>query len=111
MPPSLLSALYITMARKKAAALQPESQGLNKEGEPLHDPAAIDLTAADADKDADGGEETKTAEEEPADGDHDLSDDDSGRLPFNPSNKKKAKHAKETTPSDHDSSSKKDADA
>ena len=64
------------MARKKAAALQrvhnlarmgvsPASQGLNEEGEPLPDPVAIDLPAADADKDADGGEETKTAEEEP----------------------------------------------
>ena len=91
--------------------LSPESQGLNKEGEPLPGPAAIDLPAADADKDADGGEETKTAEEEPADSDHDHSNDDSERLPFNPSNKKKAKHTKETAPSDHDSSSREDADA
>ena len=108
--------------RKKAAALQrvrnlaqmgvsPASQGLNKEGEPLPDPAAINLPAADADKDADGGEETTTAEEEPADSDHDLSDDDSERLPFIPLNKKKAKHEKETAPSDHDSSSREDADA
>ena len=91
--------------------LSPESQGLNKEGEPLPGPAAIDLPAADADKDADGGEETKTAEEEPADSHHDLSNDDSERRPFNPSNKKKAKHTKETAPSDHVSSSREDADA
>ena len=43
----------------------------------LPDPAVIDLPATDADKDADGGEETKNAEEEPADSDHDLSNDDS----------------------------------
>ena len=53
---------------------------------------------------------TKNAEEETADGDHDLSNDNSERLPFNPSKKKKAKHAKETAPSDHDSSSREDAD-
>ena len=80
------------LARSRAANLKrkgisPASQGLTEEGEPLPEPAAIDLSAADADDDADGGEEAKDAGKEPADGDPDPRDNGSKCLPVNPSKK------------------------
>ena len=89
------------MARAKALAKQrvrylarmgvtPASQGLTEEGEPLPKAAAIDLSANDADDDADRGEEVKDAGKEPADGDPVPSGNESVRLPANPSKKKTA---------------------
>ena len=93
------------VANLKRKGITSASQGLTEEGEPLPKPAAIDLSAADADEDAEGGEEAKYAGKEPADGDPDPSNDGSKRLLVNPSKKRKSRGAKETAPSDPDYSS------
>ena len=48
------------VANLKRKGIDPASRGLTEEGEPLPKPAAIDLSAGDADEDAEGGVRHKT---------------------------------------------------
>ena len=97
------------MARAKALAKQrvrdlkrkgitPASQGLTEEGKPLPKPDVIDVSASDADDDADRGEEAKAAWKESADGDPDPGDDGSVRVLANLLKKKNPKAQRRPRP-------------